>query len=88
VANASIISANSSAAPNARATFASGGANSVNRMMEIVPPMNEAVAAVTRAWSASPFNAMGRPSKVVATAVDAPGMPSMMELMAPPYMAP
>ena len=54
----------------------------------MVPPAKEATAAATSARSASPFMAIGRPSKVVATAVDAPGMPSMMEEIAPPYMAP
>ena len=47
-----------------------------------------AVAAATNALSASPLSAMGLPSKVVATAVEAPGMPSMIDEMAPPYMAP
>ena len=56
--------------------------------MEIVPPMKEAVAATTSAVSALPCSASGRPSNVVATAVEAPGIPSMIELMAPPYMAP
>ena len=88
VAKASIISANSSGEPKASATFASGGANIVNRITEIVPPTKDAVAATTSARSASPFIAMGLPSNVVATAVDAPGMPSMMELIAPPYIAP
>ena len=49
---------------------------------------NEAAAAAISAFSASPFMAMGLPSKVVATAVEAPGMPSIIELIAPPYMAP
>jgi hypothetical protein len=88
VAKASIISANSSGEPKASATFASGGAKRVNRITEMVPPTKEAAAATTSARSASPFIAIGRPSKVVATAVEAPGIPSMMELMAPPYMAP
>ena len=88
VANARSIRANSSGAPKTSATSASGGANSVKSTTEMVPPTNEAVAAATRARSAIPLRASGRPSKVVATAVDAPGMPSMMELIAPPYIAP
>ena len=88
VANASSISANSSGEPKASATAASGGANAVKRITEMVPPMNDAVAAVISARSAWPFRAIGRPSKVVATAVEAPGMPNMIELTAPPYMAP
>ena len=54
----------------------------------MVPPTNEAVAAATSALSAMPFMASGRPSNTVATAVEAPGIPSMIELMAPPYIAP
>ena len=60
----------------------------MNRITETVPPINEATAAVINALSASPLRARGRPSNVVATAVDAPGIPSIMELMAPPYIAP
>ena len=88
VAKASSMSAKISGEPKVSAISASGGANSVNRMTEIVPPTKEAVAAPISAWSALPCRASGRPSKVVATAVEAPGMPSMIELMAPPYMAP
>ena len=64
------------------------GLGSVNGVAILLPPIKDAVAAVTSARSPSPANAMGLPSKVVATAVEAPGIPSMMELMAPPYMAP
>ena len=88
VAKASTISANSSGGPNLSATEASGGAKSVNRMTEMVPPMKEATAAVMSARSACPAIAIGRPSKTVATAVEAPGIPSVTELIAPPYMAP
>ena len=88
VAKASIIKANISGEPNTSANSASGGAKAVNRMTEIVPPTNDAVAAAISALSALPCSASGRPSKVVATAVEAPGIPSMIELMAPPYMAP
>ena len=88
VAKARIISAKVSGGPNANATSASGGANRVNSTTEMVPPTKEAVAAATSALSAWPWSASGRPSKVVATAVEAPGIPSMMEEMAPPYMAP
>ena len=88
VAKARIIKANSSGGPKASATSARGGANRVNSTTEMVPPTNDATAAAIRARSALPCKAMGRPSKVVATAVEAPGMPSMIEEMAPPYMAP
>ena len=88
VEKASSMSTKISGEPNVSAISASGGANRVNSTTEMVPPTNDAVAAATSAWSASPFKAMGRPSKVVATAVEAPGMPSMIEEMAPPYMAP
>ena len=49
VANASIISANSSGEPNARATAARGGANPVKSTTEMVPPMKDATAAATSA---------------------------------------
>ena len=88
VAKASSMSEKISGELKRSAMSARGGANRVNSTTEMVPPTNDAVAAATRALSASPFRAMGRPSKVVATAVEAPGMPSMIELMAPPYMAP
>ena len=88
VANARHMSENSSGAPNRRATAASGGAAMVNSITEMLPPTNEPDAAVTSAQLAFPFRAKGRPSNTVATAVEAPGIPSMIELMAPPYMAP
>ena len=80
--------ANSSAGPNFSATSASGCANSVNRTTEIVPPTKDATAAAISASPALPCCAIGLPSKVVATAVDAPGMPSRIDEIAPPYMAP
>ena len=88
VAKARIISAKISGSPKSSATEAKGGANRVNRTIEIVPPAKDASAAAIRALSASPCMANGRPSKVVATAVEAPGMPRVMDEIAPPYMAP
>ena len=88
MANAISISAKISGGPKLKATVASGGANAVKRILDTVPPMNEAIAAVTSARLALPFNASGLPSKVVATAVEAPGIPSVIELIAPPYIAP
>ena len=88
VANASTISANSSGGPNLSANAANGGANSVNSTTEMLPPTNDATAAADNAWSALPCCASGRPSNTVATAVDAPGIPKVIELMAPPYIAP
>ena len=88
VANASSISAKISGGPKLSATEASTGANAVNSTLATVPPTKEAMAAVTSASRALPCRASGRPSKVVATAVEAPGMPSVMDEMAPPYMAP
>ena len=79
---------NSSAGPKASARSASGSAKSVNKIIEIVPPINEAAAAVNSASPDFPCCAIGRPSNVVATAVDAPGIPSRIELTAPPYIAP
>ena len=88
VANASSISAKISGGPNERATFARSGANPVNSRFATVPPTKEAMAATTSASRARPCIASGRPSNVVATAVDAPGMPSVIEEIAPPYIAP
>ena len=88
VAKASSISAKTSGGPKLSATAASGGAKRVKRMFATVPPMNDARQAVTSARSAWPLSASGRPSKVVATAVEAPGMPRVIDEIAPPYMAP
>ena len=88
VAKARTISAKVSGGPKARATSARGSANRVNSTTDMVPPTNDAAAAATSALSARPLSASGRPSNVVATAVEAPGIPSMIEEMAPPYMAP
>ena len=88
VANARSINAKISWSPKSRAILASMGAKPVKSNMEMVPPMKEAIAAVINALSALPLRARGRPSKVVATAVEAPGIPSMIELIAPPYIAP
>jgi len=54
----------------------------------MVPPTKDATAAAISARPARPCSAMGRPSNVVATAVEAPGIPSRIELIAPPYIAP
>ncbi len=88
VAYARSMSVKTSGGPNANANSASGGAKRVKRMIETVPPMKELTAAATNAWGACPFLARGYPSNVVATAVEAPGMFRVIELMAPPYMAP
>ena len=88
VVKANKTNANSSAGPKLSAISAKGAANSVNKMTEIVPPTKDATAAAIRARPACPFCAMGRPSKVVATAVEAPGIPSKIEDTAPPYIAP
>ena len=50
--------------------------------------MKEAIAAEITACAALPCSAIGRPSKVVATAAESPGMPSRIELIAPPYIEP
>ena len=88
VAKAKSINAKISGSPKSRATWARGGAKAVNKRLATVPPTKDATAAVTNARSARPLRAIGLPSNVVATAVDAPGMPSVMEEIAPPYIAP
>ena len=88
VANASNISAKISGLPKSSATDASIGANAVKRIFAIVAPAKDASAAAINAICARPCSANGRPSKVVATAVDAPGIPSATDEIAPPYIAP
>ncbi len=88
VAKASSISAKISGGPKDRATLARTGAKAVKITLATVPPTNEASAAVTSARPARPCRASGLPSKVVATAVEAPGMPSVIDEIAPPYIAP
>ena len=88
VAKAKSISAKISGGPKDRAVVARMGVKSVNSTVATVPPTNEASAAVTSARLARPFSAKGRPSKVVATAVEAPGMPKVTDEIAPPYIAP
>jgi len=88
VAKASSISAKISGLPNESATSASSGAKPVKSRFDTVAPAKDARAATTNATCALPARAKGRPSKVVATAVDAPGIPNVMEDMAPPYIAP
>ena len=88
VAKAKSISAKISGGPKLSATVASSGAKPVNSTFDTVPPTKDAMAAATSARRALPIMASGRPSKVVATAVEAPGMPSVIDEMAPPYMAP
>ena len=88
VAKARSINAKISGGPKDRAKPAKSGAKRVNRMFATVPPTKDASAAVTNAKLALPCCASGFPSKVVATAVDAPGIPSVTEEIAPPYIAP
>ena len=88
VAKANNISAKISGGPKFRATDARSGANRVKKTVATVPPTKDARAAVTKARLALPCNANGRPSNVVATAVEAPGIPSVTDDIAPPYMAP
>ena len=55
VAKAITIKAKVSGALNLKATSAKGGANSVNRITETVPPTNEPTAAAVKEVIASPF---------------------------------
>ena len=88
VAKARSINEKISGFPKDRATDANNGAKPVNSTVEIVPPIKEARAAVTSATCAFPDKARGRPSKTVATAVEAPGIPNVIDEIAPPYIAP
>ena len=75
VAKAITINAKVSGALNLSATSARGGANKVNKITDTVPPTKEPTAAAVKAVIASPLTAKGLPSKTVATAVEAPGIP-------------
>jgi hypothetical protein len=85
---AKTISAKYSGGPNIKAIFASGKARKTKPIAASRPPIKEAIAEIARAASASPFIAIGYPSKQVATADASPGMLSKIELRDPPNIAP
>src|SRR5438876_6668897 len=75
--------AKNSGGPNLSATSARSGAKKVMSTTEKSAPTKEDVKAAVSAWPPSPFRAMGKPSKVVATDQGSPGMLKRMDVMAP-----
>jgi hypothetical protein len=56
--------------------------------VESVPATNEPMAAVASAAPPRPLLAIAKPSMVVATEADSPGVLSRMEVVEPPYIPP
>ena len=67
---------------------AKSGARKVMAIVEIVPATKEPTAAVARAAPPRPALAIGKPSMVVATDEDSPGVLSRIEVVEPPYIPP
>ena len=81
-------SQNCSGAPKLMATRASGTERKTREQTPNRPPNTEESSAVSRAFCACPFRAMGCPSKVVHSAAAVPGVLMRMEGMLPPYAEP
>ncbi len=67
---------------------ANRGARVISRMALMMPPQNDAHTPMPSASPGSPFRAMGKPSKVVATDEGVPGMPVRIPAMRPPERPP
>ena len=67
---------------------ANKGEKKVNATREIVPAINEPIAAIPSADPARPCLAIACPSKAVTTDAASPGILTKMEVVDPPYMAP
>ena len=73
-----------SGAPKDIAAFASNGAI-VTRTKELnIPPIKEAIVAISRALLDSPFAVRAGPSSMVAAAATVPGVPTKIAVMHPP----
>ena len=64
------------------------GARKVIARVEIVPATKEPMAAVDRAAPPRPRFAIWKPSIVVTTDADSPGVLSRIDVVDPPYMPP
>ena len=64
------------------------GARKVIASVEIVPATNEPIAAVASAAPPRPRLAIWKPSIVVTTEADSPGVLSRIEVVEPPYIPP
>jgi hypothetical protein len=81
-------SAKYSAGPNITAMSASAGAKNTTRVVAIRPPMKAPMAEVASACGALPSFAMRWPSKVVAIAVEPPGVFIRMPMVESPKSPP
>ncbi len=77
-----------SGGPSCTANSARMGANSVTRMVAMLPATNEPMAALASAAPARPLLAILKPSSAVTMVPVSPGVLSRMEVVEPPYMAP
>ena len=74
--------------PSRTAKVASGGAATISTAVEMSVPKNDAQTPSDSARPGSPFRAMGKASKVVATEDGVPGMPSNAAEISPPVYPP
>jgi hypothetical protein len=74
--------------PNFKAILANGGAKKRSKKALIIPPKKDAQTPKHKALPASPFLAMGYPSKTVATEEGVPGMPMRIPEIWPPANPP
>ena len=81
-------SAKYSHGPNLSASSASGPVAATSTTAPSSPPSIEAQMPSHSALPGSPLRAIGKPSKVVATAEGLPGMPSRHEVIRPPVSPP
>jgi len=77
-----------SGGPNFKATLAKRGATVIKTRTLTIPPKTDAVVARAMAFPVSPFWLMGYPSSTVAAAAGVPGIPKVIEVIAPPYTPP
>src|ERR1700754_284933 len=78
----------SSGGPKLAATAAVTGAAMLISTAPTVPATNDATAAITNAGPARPARASGKPSNVLATVADSPGVLISTDVIVPPYIAP
>ncbi|MND87387.1 hypothetical protein D3C80_793840 [compost metagenome] len=88
VVNDSTRIAKYSVGPKFRASLATTGANSVSKIVAMVPATNEPIAAVASAGPARPLRAIRLPSRAVTMEDDSPGVLSRIEVVEPPNCAP
>ena len=77
-----------STAENFNVIFARDGATKIRIIKEISPPMKENTTPVPSAFAASPFFAIGAPSKQVAIEEEVPGIFNRIAEINPPDIPP